>query len=89
MNREVAIAAEIAESIIAEVAAHPEWMGARSFAQLHDFCDANVLGEQEAFLASCGWTGQDDANDSAALAASTDVLNDAQTIVGHWLATRQ
>ena len=82
-------AAEIAKTIIAEVLRNPEWLAARSFSELHDHCDANMLGEQEAFLLSCGWTGQDVAKDAEALAASTDVLNDAQTIVGHWLAARK
>jgi hypothetical protein len=87
--RQWARAAEIAKTIIAEVLQHPEWLTARSFSELHDRCDANVLGDQEAFLVSCGWTGADDIADEAALTASADVLNFAQSIVGIWLATRR
>ncbi len=82
-------AAEIAKTIATQVADNPVLRAVRRFADLHDHCDANCLGEQEAFLDSCGWTGHDDATDQAALAASTEVLNDAQDIVDYWLRTRQ
>jgi hypothetical protein len=81
-------AAEIARTIIAEIEARPDLLAARSFTELHDRCDANCLGEQEAFLDACGWTGTDDAKDQQALEASTDVLNRAQDIVDRWLRTR-
>jgi hypothetical protein len=51
-------------------------------------CDANTLGEQEAFLAECGWTGNDDQRDAEALRISTDVLNHAQAITDLWLRVR-
>lgn len=76
--RSWARAAEIAKTIIAEILAHPDLLAARTFSELHDHCDANCLGEQEAFLDSCGWTGEDEAKDQEALNASTDVLNGAQ-----------
>jgi hypothetical protein len=76
--RSWARAAEIAKTIIAEILAHPDLLAARTFGELHDHCDANCLGEQEAFLDSCGWTGEDEAKDQEALNASTDVLNGAQ-----------
>jgi len=78
-------AAEIAKTIATQVADDPVLRVAGSFAELHDYCDANCLGEQEAFLDSCGWTGNDDAKDQATLVASTDILNNAQTIVDYWL----
>lgn len=78
-------AAEIAKTIATQVADDPVLRAARSFSELHDYCDANCLGEQEASLDSCGWTGNDDAKDEAALIASTDILNNAQTIVDYWL----
>lgn len=81
-------AAEIAASIATEITADADLSRARSFAELHDYCDANCLGDQEAFLDACGWTGNDDASDELALVASTEVLNNAQTIVDHWLRTR-
>jgi hypothetical protein len=86
--RSWARAAEIAKTIIAEILAHPDLLAARTFSELHDHCDANCLGEQEAFLDSCGWTGEDDAKDQEALSTSTDVLNGAQAIVDGWLGSR-
>jgi len=77
--------AEIAKTIATKVVENPALHAAVCFAELHDHCDANCLGEQEAFLDSCGWTGNDDAKDEAALAASTEVLNNAQTFVDYWL----
>lgn len=82
-------AAEIAKTIIAEILHEPVLLACRSFSELHDHVDANTLGTQEAYIEECGWTGKDDAKDEAALAASTDVLNAAQDIVGHWLRTRR
>src|SRR6185437_4904904 len=52
-----ATGAEIAATIATEITAHPDLLLACSFAELHDYCDANCLGDQEAFLESCGWTG--------------------------------
>jgi len=86
--RQWARAAEIAKTIATEVVASPELIKAQTFAELHDHCDANCLGEQQAFLDSCGWTGNDDAKDQEALNASTNVLNGAQTIVDYWLRAR-
>jgi hypothetical protein len=74
-------AAEIAKTIATEVVASPELLRALTFSQLHDYCDANCLGNQEAFLTSCGWTGENDAKDEEALNASVEVLNGAQCIV--------
>jgi len=82
-------AAEIARTIIFEILRWPALLVARSFSELHNHCDANMLGAQPAFLIECGWTGQDDVKDGAALAASTDVLDLAQQIVGVWLETRR
>jgi hypothetical protein len=86
--RSWARAAEIAKTIIAEILTHPDLMAARTFSELHDLCDANCLGDQEAFLDSCGWTGEDEAKDQEALNAFTDVLNGAQAIVDAWLGSR-
>ena len=81
-------AAEIAKTIATDIVANPDLLAAASFAELHDLCDANCLGAQEAFLSSCGWTGKDDVKDAEALNASVDVLNGAQSIVDHWLRAR-
>lgn len=82
-------AAEIAKTIIFDILRWPGLLIARSFSELHDYCDANMLGAQSAFLIECGWTGQDDVKDGAALAASAEVLNYAQQIVGVWSETRR
>jgi hypothetical protein len=86
--RQWARAAEIAKTIATEIVANPNLLAANTFAELRDLCDANCLGDQEAFLSSCGWTGKDDAKDEEALNASVDVLNGAQSIVDHWLRAR-
>jgi hypothetical protein len=88
LARRWARAAEIAKTIATEVVCSPELLRALTFSELHDYCDANCLGDQEAFLTSCGWTGENDAKDEEALNASVEVLNGAQCIVDLWLRAR-
>ena len=82
-------ASRIAKTIIPEILAEPVLLACRTFSELHEHVDANVLGEQEQYLEECGWTGKDDAKDEAALIATTDVLNNAQAIVDAFLRTRR
>jgi hypothetical protein len=84
-------AAEIAKTIIADILASEDEriQRAASFRELHDYCDANVLGDQEKAFEEAGGTGESDEADAAAHAAMDEVLERAQTIVDHWLKTRR
>ncbi len=86
--RRWARAAEIGKTIATEIVSNPDLLAAPTFAELHDRCDANCLGEQEAFLSACGWTGKNDSKDEEALNVSIDVLNGSQSIVDYWLRAR-
>ncbi len=66
----------IAQSIIDEINASPELSKCRTFSELHDFCDANTLGNSEAILDELHW---DDA---------ITLLNEAQEIVNKKLAIK-
>ena len=96
--KQIARGAEIAKTIIADILAGPvvttshgakaNLLDATSFSELHDYCDANMLGDQEKLLGEFGHTGEDDATDEAALSKAVDVLNHAQDIVDYWLKSR-
>jgi hypothetical protein len=92
--RQWVMGAEMAKTIIAEIRANPALLRARSFSELHDLCDANVLGAQVGILMmaahalkEAGITGEDE-RDALALAAVTDLLNHAQTITDLWLGVK-
>jgi len=81
--------AEIARTIIADILANPmvdshrlggpaNMLDAESFSELHDYCDANMLGETEKLLDE--YPCDDGVSDEC-----TDVLNAAQEIVDRWL----
>jgi hypothetical protein len=88
--RHWARAAEVARTIIADILASGDQrvLNALSFSELHDYCDANLLGNQEEVLTECGWTGENDEIDGAALTRSAEILDRAQMIVDYWLKTR-
>lgn len=74
-----ALVRKLADSIIAEVIAMPDLAEApiKSFSHLHDFCDANCLGDSEA--------GCERASN---MEAFTECLDAAQNIVDTWLRAR-
>jgi hypothetical protein len=100
-------AREIALSIIADIEANPmvttargvrrNMLDAGSFAELHDYCDANMLGDSEKLMYECGYTREDeemddvtrDRLDDEARERFTGILNRAQGIVDLWLRTRK
>ncbi len=74
-------AEEIASSIKRDIAAH--WMngtipaGVHSFAELHEYLDANTLGCQDEWLES---------QPVEAFSRSIETLSEAQAIVDRWLS---
>lgn len=73
---EVPTAQEVADSIIADIQNRPELAACKTFSELHDHCDANVLGDSEALL------------DKLPHEAAIALLNQAQEIVNKWLCGR-
>lgn len=71
-------AAEIAKTIIADIWWDAKLSAAKTFSELHDYCDANMLGAQATIVDESG-----DVNEWA------DVLNAAQDIVDIYLRTRK
>ena len=87
-------AAELAKTIIADILARPRCNAATDFANLHDYCDANVIGNQEQVLidaekalAVAGWA-EGDARDEQALANTFDEIENARHIADLWLRLR-
>lgn len=91
----LATAAALAESIKREIIATtkliqiPErvkqgFLKAGSFSELHDYCDANMLGDGETvWTAQTGLLDGPDADRSVQF--NCDILNAAQTLVDTWL----
>ena len=73
---ELPTAQEVADTIIAEIKTHPELMACSSFSELHDHCDANVLGCAEELL------------DLTGMSTAIDILNEAQTVVTAFLSSK-
>jgi hypothetical protein len=96
LAKQAARGAEIAKTIIADILARPvratasgekaNLLMCNSFSELHDCCDANLLGDSEKLLDECGHTwGKDEAKDDEARGRAVDILNIAQAIVDLWL----
>ena len=67
-------AEDLAASIVAEIAGDEQLMVCRTFAELHDHCDANVLGDSELVLGF-----------REGLENNIALLNEAQSLVNDWL----
>lgn len=70
-------ATELADTMIVEIKKRPDLRGCRSFSELHDHCDANVLGGSEALL------------EKFPLETTVKLLNEAYTIVDDYLSTQK
>jgi len=71
------------ESIKREILADAELAACKTFAELHDHCDANVLGTSEELFASFARDEDDEITDEAC-----DALNTVQDAIGAWLLNR-
>lgn len=73
MKNEQFTVAYVVESIIAEIRNDPVLLVCKSFSELHEHCDANTLGCQEALFEELG------------LENALPILNAAQSEVNLWL----
>lgn len=66
----------VTDTIIADIRKDPTLLACKSFPELHDHCDANCLGCQEALV------------DELGIYWALPILNDAQHKVSLWLVCR-
>lgn len=75
------LAAHLAATIINEVGEaaeeDPRFLDAESFAELHDLCDANMLGESDAYMDRFGQENH--------MERAIPIINEAQGLVDQWL----
>ena len=67
---------QLSDSIIQEIKKDSKLMTCKSFSELHDFCDANMLGCSAEVL------------NSPDMGTSIHTLNEAQNLVDEWIKTK-
>ncbi len=79
----------LAQTIIEEIKTRPDLMACKSFSELHDHCDANCLGDQEAVWDHHVGTGEmSNEEHSERMERFSNIADPAQTIVDEWLAAK-